>query len=109
MTVHAAKGTEFPVVFLVGMEEGLFPHSRSLFDSGQLEEERRLAYVGITRAKKLLYFCCAAKRLYFGERISNPPSRFIIDIPENLLENIGNQINFQKFETDFDEVDDINF
>jgi len=89
MTLHAAKGLEFPVVFIVGMEEGLFPHSRSLMDTYQLEEERRLAYVGITRAKELLYLTYAASRLYFGEKLSNPPSRFIMDIPENLIENIG--------------------
>lgn len=89
MTLHAAKGLEFPVVFIVGMEEGLFPHSRSLMDSNQLEEERRLAYVGITRAKEILYLTYASSRLYFGERIANPPSRFIVDIPEELLEDIG--------------------
>lgn len=90
MTTHAAKGLEFPIVFIVGMEEGLFPHSRSLFDSGQLEEERRLAYVGITRAKKLVYLSFAERRLYFGQRVSNPPSRFLIDIPEELLDSAGN-------------------
>ena len=89
MTLHAAKGLEFPTVFIVGMEEGLFPHSRSLMDTNQLEEERRLAYVGITRAKEVLYLTYANSRLYFGEKLSNPPSRFIMDIPENLLENIG--------------------
>jgi DNA helicase-2/ATP-dependent DNA helicase PcrA len=87
MTLHAAKGLEFPTIFMVGMEEGLFPHSRTLFDAGELEEERRLAYVGITRAKELLYLTYAGKRLYFGQKTSNPPSRFIIDIPEDLLEN----------------------
>ena len=71
------------------MEEGLFPHSRSLMDSSQLEEERRLAYVGITRAKDILYLTYANSRLYFGEKLNNPPSRFIMDISENLLENIG--------------------
>lgn len=86
MTLHAAKGLEFPVIFIVGMEEGLFPHTRSLFDTDRLEEERRLAYVGMTRAKKLLYLTFASRRLYFGQRTSNPPSRFIIDIPEDLLE-----------------------
>lgn len=86
MTLHAAKGLEFPIVFIVGMEEGLFPHSRSLFDINQLEEERRLAYVGMTRAKELLYLSYATRRLYFGEKVSNPPSRFILDIPEELLE-----------------------
>jgi DNA helicase-2/ATP-dependent DNA helicase PcrA len=89
MTLHAAKGLEFPIVFIVGMEEGLFPHSRSLMDTNQLEEERRLAYVGITRAKEILYLTYANSRLYFGEKLSNPPSRFIMDIPENLIENIG--------------------
>lgn len=88
MTLHAAKGLEFPVVFIVGLEEGLFPHSRSLFDINQLEEERRLAYVGLTRAKKLLFLSFAGRRLYFGQYSSNPPSRFIIDIPEDLLENV---------------------
>jgi DNA helicase-2/ATP-dependent DNA helicase PcrA len=92
MTLHAAKGLEFPVIFIVGMEEGLFPHSRSLMDTNQLEEERRLAYVGITRAKELLYLTYANSRLYFGEKISNPPSRFVMDIPENLIENLGGNI-----------------
>lgn len=86
MTLHSAKGLEFPIVFIVGMEEGIFPHSRSLMDSAQLEEERRLAYVGITRAKDQLYLTYASTRLYFGERTSNPPSRFIMDIPESLLD-----------------------
>ena len=89
MTLHAAKGLEFPIVFIVGMEEGLFPHSRSLMDNSQMEEERRLAYVGITRAKEILFLTYANSRLYFGERISNPPSRFIMDISENLLESVG--------------------
>ncbi|MBU2036217.1 ATP-binding domain-containing protein, partial [Patescibacteria group bacterium] len=112
MTLHAAKGLEFPIVFIVGMEEGLFPHSRSLFEPGQLEEERRLAYVGITRAKNLLYLSYASKRLYFGENVSNPPSRFIIDIPEDLLENIGTKIDYRslmKGIDDIEEIDDINF
>jgi len=89
MTLHAAKGLEFPIVFIVGMEEGLFPHSRSLWEQNQLEEERRLAYVGITRAKETLYLTYASRRIYFGKRVSNPPSRFIIDIPENLIENLS--------------------
>ncbi len=90
MTLHAAKGLEFPVVFIVGMEEGLFPHSRSLWDTNELEEERRLAYVGITRAKELLYLTYADRRLYFGQRSANPPSRFLIDIPEELLDTSEN-------------------
>lgn len=98
MTLHSAKGLEFPVVFIVGMEEGLFPHSRSLWDAGELEEERRLAYVGMTRAKKILYLSYATRRLYFGEKISNPPSRFIIDIPENLLQSTGGNPILDDFE-----------
>ena len=85
MTMHAAKGLEFRIVFMVGMEEGLFPHSRSLFDPVQLEEERRLCYVGITRAMEQLFFTFAVRRLYFGQRSSNAVSRFIGDIPEHLL------------------------
>lgn len=106
MTLHSAKGLEFPVVFIVGMEEGIFPHSRSLFDIGQLEEERRLAYVGITRAKEILYLIYANRRLFFGQNTSNPPSRFIIDIPERLLESAGIKLKFNK-EYSFGESDDI--
>jgi len=86
MTLHAAKGLEFPVVFMVGMEEGLFPHSRSLLDNSQLEEERRLCYVGITRAKEKVYLSYARRRLYFGQRSANLPSRFLMDIPQELLQ-----------------------
>ena len=85
MTLHSAKGLEFPVVFIVGMEEGLFPHSRSLWEKEQMEEERRLCYVGITRAKEVLYLSYASKRLFYGETSSNAPSRFLSDIPESLL------------------------
>lgn len=86
MTIHASKGLEFPVVFIVGMEEGLFPHSRSLLDSEELEEERRLAYVGITRAKERLFLTYTRSRLYFGTRSNNLVSRFLTAIPEYLLE-----------------------
>ncbi len=86
MTLHASKGLEFPVVFLVGMEEGLFPHSRSLLDRTELEEERRLCYVGLTRAKNKIFLTHARRRLYFGQRSTNEISRFIEDIPEELLE-----------------------
>ena len=89
MTLHAAKGLEFPVVFMVGMEEGLFPHSRSLLDPSQIEEERRLCYVGITRAKEKLFLSYASRRLFFGSRTSNAVSRFIVDIPEHLLGGQG--------------------
>jgi len=85
MTLHAAKGLEFPIVFLIGMEEGLFPHSRSLLDPLELEEERRLCYVGITRSMHKLYMTYAVHRLYFGTRTSNMVSRFLVDIPESLL------------------------
>ena len=91
MTLHASKGLEFPIVFIVGMEEGLFPHSRSLMDASQIEEERRLAYVGITRAKEMLYLSYASRRLIFGESSANPPSRFLSDIPEKLIENLRGQ------------------
>ncbi len=90
MTVHAAKGLEFKAVFLVGLEEGLFPHARSMQNSQELEEERRLCYVGMTRAKKRLFLTYAQKRLYFGLKTSNPPSRFITDIPEHLKTEIRN-------------------
>jgi DNA helicase-2/ATP-dependent DNA helicase PcrA len=86
MTLHAAKGLEFPVVFLMGMEEGVFPHSRSLFDDEEMEEERRLAYVGITRAEQNLYITNAQMRTLFGRTNMNPVSRFIAEIPADLLE-----------------------
>jgi DNA helicase II / ATP-dependent DNA helicase PcrA len=85
MTMHAAKGLEFHTVFIVGMEEGLFPHSRTLLEPLELEEERRLCYVGITRAKENLFLSYASRRLYFGQRTSNVLSRFIVDIPQHLI------------------------
>jgi DNA helicase-2/ATP-dependent DNA helicase PcrA len=85
MTLHTAKGLEFPVVFLLGMEDGVFPHLRSLGDPDELEEERRLAYVGITRAKERLYLSYAWCRSLWGQTQYNPPSRFIKEIPEALL------------------------
>lgn len=85
MTLHSAKGLEFPIVFMVGMEEGLFPHSRSLLDPNELEEERRLCYVGITRAKTKLFLTYAKQRLYFGQRSYNLVSRFLGDIPNSLI------------------------
>lgn len=88
MTLHAAKGLEFNTVFMVGLEEGVFPHSRSLLDRSAMEEERRLCYVGITRAKQKLYLTYAGKRLLYGLRSQNMVSRFIFDIPETLLEMI---------------------
>lgn len=85
MTLHAAKGLEFPVVFMIGMEEGLFPHSRSLMDKGELEEERRLCYVGMTRAKEKLYMTYARRRLFFGQRTTNTVSRFVLELPEHVI------------------------
>jgi DNA helicase-2/ATP-dependent DNA helicase PcrA len=84
MTLHAAKGLEFPVVFIPGMEEGIFPHSRALFDTDQMEEERRLCYVGFTRAKERLFLLYGNSRLLYGSTNHNPPSRFLIDIPPEL-------------------------
>jgi len=91
MTLHAAKGLEFPVVFLLGMEEGIFPHVRALGDPDQMEEERRLAYVGITRARKILHLCNAWSRMLHGQTQYNPPSRFLDDIPEGLIQREGSQ------------------
>lgn len=88
MTLHSAKGLEFPVVFLVGMEEGLFPHNMSLMENN-LEEERRLCYVGITRAKERLYLTNAKRRMLYGKENMNIPSRFISEIDEKLIEKIG--------------------
>lgn len=86
MTMHSAKGLEFPVVFIIGMEENIFPHSRSIGVKEELEEERRLAYVGITRAEERLYLTCASFRTLFGRPNSNPPSRFIDEISEDILD-----------------------
>lgn len=94
MTAHAAKGLEFPFVFMVGMEEGLFPHSRSLLDQSEIEEERRLCYVGMTRAKQKLFLSSATRRLYFGQRSINMVSRFLSEIPLHLFESSPSLPNF---------------
>ena len=91
MTLHAAKGLEFPVVFLVGMEEGIFPLSRSLMEDDALEEERRLAYVGITRAQKELYLSNAYGRMLYGRPQNNPPSRFIAEIDPEVIEPVAQE------------------
>jgi DNA helicase-2/ATP-dependent DNA helicase PcrA len=86
MTLHSAKGLEFPVVFIAGLEEGIFPHSRSLNSDTEIEEERRLAYVGMTRARQELHLYHAKRRSVFGTPNFNPPSRFLLDIPRNLIQ-----------------------
>lgn len=85
MTLHSAKGLEFPVVFLAGMEEGIFPHARTLMDEEEIEEERRLCYVGITRAEKYLFMSNARMRTIYGHTVSYPPSRFLQEVPRGLL------------------------
>lgn len=106
MTVHSAKGLEFPYVFLVGMEDNIFPHNRSINDNEELEEERRLCYVAVTRAKKKLWIVCANKRMLYGVDNFNPPSRFIKEIDEKYIDkevfikqsfksNINNDIEYK--------------
>ena len=90
MTLHSAKGLEFPVVFIVGVEEGVFPHVRALTEPDQMEEERRLAYVGITRAMERLFVSHAWSRMLFGTTQYNPPSRFLDEVPSELVESTGN-------------------
>src|SRR5690606_5247071 len=86
MTLHTAKGLEFPVVFLTGMEDGVFPHQRTMGSAKELEEERRLAYVGITRARQRLYVSRAEVRTAWGSPSYNPPSRFLQELPPELVE-----------------------
>ena len=101
MTLHSAKGLEFTIVFLVGMEEGIFPHSNSLLEENGLEEERRLCYVGITRAKEILYLTNAKRRMLYGRESNNLPSRFIDEIDSKYIERLDTmkdetQINIDK-------------
>ncbi|MCB1039585.1 MAG: ATP-binding domain-containing protein, partial [Acidimicrobiales bacterium] len=92
MTLHSAKGLEYPAVFLVGLEDGIFPHLRAIGEPAELEEERRLAYVGITRARERLYLSHAWSRTIYGSTQYNPPSRFLEEIPQRLVESIeGNR------------------
>ena len=91
MTVHSAKGLEYPVVFVVGMEEGVFPHSASSRDESGVEEERRLCYVGMTRAMEKLTLTCAAERFRFGSRTYGTPSRFLKEIPSEVLSQVGSR------------------
>ena len=89
MTMHSAKGLEFPVVFVVGAEEGIFPGIRAIGEQDEMEEERRLCYVAMTRAKERLYLTCAGQRMLFGRTSSNRPSRFLDEIPPEHLERSG--------------------
>jgi DNA helicase-2/ATP-dependent DNA helicase PcrA len=86
MTLHNAKGLEFPVVFLTGLEDGVFPHLRTLGDNRELEEERRLAYVGLTRAQRRLFISRAVVRSAWGQTSYNPPSRFLDEVPPDLVD-----------------------
>ncbi|WP_461248864.1 3'-5' exonuclease, partial [Treponema sp. R6D11] len=88
MTLHSAKGLEFPVVFIAGMEENIFPSYRSLLDTEQMDEERRLCYVGITRAKEKLFLTNARQRMQFGKTSFNPPSQFLREIPDELKKKV---------------------
>lgn len=98
MTLHSSKGLEFPVVFLVGMEEGLFPHARTLMDETEIEEERRLCYVGITRAKEKLFLSSTKMRTIYGNTVTYPPSRFLQEIPARLVKTIKRQERFSALE-----------
>ena len=111
LTAHASKGLEFPIVFIIGMEEGLFPHSNSLGEEDELEEERRLCYVAITRAKERVFMTNARSRLYFGNIQANLPSRFLSEIPQELLEARGLGFNnyFGKSKKTDDFLDDLEF
>jgi DNA helicase-2/ATP-dependent DNA helicase PcrA len=96
MTLHSAKGLEFPIVFLAGLEEGLFPSGRSLEESGRLEEERRLAYVGITRARQKLVLSYAEARRIHGSDMYGIPSRFLREIPAALLHEVRPRVNVSR-------------
>ncbi|MFN2454157.1 MAG: UvrD-helicase domain-containing protein [Pyrinomonadaceae bacterium] len=97
MTVHSAKGLEFPLVFIVGLEDGLFPHSRAVKDPAELEEERRLAYVAITRAEKFLYVSHAMKRRVYGEEMASEPSQFLNEMPLDLMEDLSRGASWLSF------------
>jgi len=96
MTLHSAKGLEFPVVFMAGMEQGLFPHQRSAEEPGRMEEERRLCYVGITRARQKLYMTMAENRRLYGRDQYNPVSRFVSELPDELLDEIRPRMNVSR-------------
>src|SRR5687768_4896389 len=97
MTAHSAKGLEFPVIFIVGLEDGLFPHSRSLSDSSDIEEERRLCYVAMTRAERFLYVTHAVKRRVYGEELASEPSQFLNEMPLELIEDLSHGRSWLSF------------
>jgi len=101
ITLHQAKGLEFRVVFIVGMEEGLLPHRRAFDNPEEMEEERRLCYVGVTRAQERLYLLRSYRRSFFGSRTANPPSRFLQDISAHLVINEGSPEKYLKPERIF--------
>ncbi|MFT8358523.1 ATP-dependent helicase [Bifidobacterium aquikefiri] len=109
MTLHTAKGLEYPVVFLTGMEQGTFPHSRSLEDSSELAEERRLAYVGITRARRMLYLTRASVRSQWGQSNDMLPSQFLDDIPEQLIDWKRRESNMERMQNSWGHGDDDEF
>jgi DNA helicase-2/ATP-dependent DNA helicase PcrA len=105
MTVHSAKGLEFPLVFIVGLEDGLFPHARSAADMAELEEERRLAYVAITRAERFLYVTHAMRRRVYGEELASEPSQFLNEMPLELMEDLsrgGSWLSFARSSSTLD-------
>jgi DNA helicase-2/ATP-dependent DNA helicase PcrA len=109
MTLHSAKGLEFNIVFIVGCEEGILPHSQAQFSEEEMEEERRLAYVGMTRAKKEVYLVYSFKRRLFGNLSVNPPSRFLSEIPSNLIEAIelmDDGLSKRKIDPDYPEIEE---
>jgi DNA helicase-2/ATP-dependent DNA helicase PcrA len=106
MTAHSAKGLEFPVIFLVGLEDGLFPHSRSLSDSSDIEEERRLAYVAMTRAERFLYITHAVKRRVYGEELASEPSQFLNEMPLELIDDLSRGRSWLSFARGSKSVDE---
>jgi DNA helicase-2/ATP-dependent DNA helicase PcrA len=105
MTIHSAKGLEFPVVFIAGMEDGLFPHSRSATDPAELEEERRLAYVAMTRAERFLYVTHAMKRRVYGEELASEPSQFLNEMPIDMIEDLSLGKSWLSFARGSSEID----
>jgi DNA helicase-2/ATP-dependent DNA helicase PcrA len=106
MTAHSAKGLEFPLVFIVGLEDGLFPHSRSLSDASDIEEERRLCYVAMTRAERFLYITHAVKRRVYGEELASEPSQFLNEMPLELIEDLSHGRSWLSFARGSSAVED---